>query len=155
MRIAPILAGMVFAASITVAIAAAQSEAKLVDGQPQRVVATICDGRAVEIPLDQRCVWVGASAGMVGAGIVYFASSGGNFGAAFLGALILGGLAAGWRTEWDDHFGKAGRNAQVSDTWLSGLVGGLLGAAAAAHLAKQQYEPYPRRLPPSELSDIV
>jgi hypothetical protein len=153
MRSTPILLGMFLAAGIMVGIAVSQSETKFVDGQPQRVVATMRDGQAVEIPLNQRCVWLGVSAGLVGAGIGYFASNGGNFGAAFLGGLILGGLAAGWRAEWDDHFGKAGKNAQVSDSWMSGLVGGLLGAAAAWHFPK--HERYPRRLPPSEPADAL
>jgi hypothetical protein len=154
MRIAPIIAGSVIAASLTLVLAASLAETKVVDGQPRDVVPLVRRGRVFERPFDTHCKWVSVPAAVAGAGIGYFASNGGSLGAAFLGALIFGGLSAGWRAEWEDHFGRPGKNAQVSDSWLNGLAGGLIGAAAAAHLAKHQ-QPYPRRLPPPELSDVV
>jgi MFS family permease len=154
MRITPVPLGMLIAASVTVGIAASQAETKMVDGRQQLVVASVNHGRVFEMPLARRFVWVGVPAGLLGAGIGYFASNGGSLGAAFLGALVLGGLSAGWRADWDDRFGPPGKHDRVSDSWLHGLVGGLIGAATAAHLAKHR-EGYPRRLPPSELSDLV
>lgn len=131
------LVGLVAAAAITLS----QAETKTVSGVPSRVVAGVNRGHAYETPLLKRLLWVGIPAGVVGAGIGYFATSSLHLGAAFLGALVFSVLAGSWRESWPEKYGRAGQNAKVSDTFLIGLAGGLFGAAGAARLSKKESAP--------------
>ncbi len=153
MRIPTAALGTLIGAGVVVAATVSQAETKMVHGQPHRVVASVNRGRAYETPLAKRCVWVGVPAGLVGGGIGYFVANGANLGAALLGALTLAAMSSSWRENWPERFGRAGENAQVTDRLLNGMVGGLLGAFAAAQLAKH-HPSYPQRLQPPEPADV-
>jgi hypothetical protein len=138
--------GLFLGLSVGVGITLLQSETKMVDGRLQRVVSSVRRGYVSEIPIVTRCLWVGIPAAVAGAGIGYFAASGANLGAVFLGAVLFAAMSAGWRENLPQKFGRAGENAKLSDSLLNGLVGGLLGAAASVHWRKQEEE-WKRRLP--------
>lgn len=140
---------MALAATAVVGVVLAKAETKMVDGRAQQIVSLVRRGRAFDAPVVNRCLWVGVPAGLVGGGIGYLAGGGVNLGVAFAGALVLGGMSAGWREDWDDRYGRAGANSQSVDTLLHGLVGGLMAAAAATALAKQHRE-YPQRIKPRD-----
>jgi hypothetical protein len=153
MRIATAVLGMLIGVGGAVGITLSQAETKMVHGEPRRVVASVTKGRVHETAIVTRCLWVGVPAGLVGAGIGYLAAAGGvNLGAAFVGALILSTASTSWRENWAERFGRAGENAQVSDAFLHGLVGGLFGAAAAAYWCKQHAR-LPERLQPPQHAD--
>ncbi len=149
MRIATTALGLFIGLGGAVGITLSQAETKTVQGQPRRVVASVNRSRVTESPVLKRCLWVGIPAALVGAGIGYLATSGVHLGAAFLGAFLFSALSASWRENWAEKFGRAGENAQVSDIFLHGLVGGLLAAAGAAYWTKQM-DRLPGRLPTPE-----
>jgi hypothetical protein len=152
MRIAAAALGMVIGVSCAVGITLSQAETKMVQGEPHQVVPTVSRHHAHESPLVKRCLWVGVPAGLLGAGIGYLATSGLNLGAAFVGAMILSAMSSTFREDWAEKFGRAGEYAQVSDMFLHALLGGLLGAVAAAYWWKEKGS-LPERLQPPESAD--
>ncbi len=152
MKIATAALGLIIGVSCGVGITLSQAETRMVDGEPHQVVASVNRSRAYETPIVKRCLWVGVPSGLVGAGIGYLATNSVNLGAAFVGALVMSTLSASSRENWAEKFGRAGENAQVSDMFLQGLVGALIGAAAAAYWCKQK-DTLPERLQPPESVD--
>lgn len=139
MRVAAAALGMMIGVGGGVGITLSQAETKMARGASRRVVPTVTRARVHEVDVVMRCLWVGVPGGLVGAGIGYVAAgSGVNLGAAFLGAMILSAASTSWREHWPERFGQAGVNAQVSDAFLHGLVGGLFGAAGAAYWRKER-----------------
>ena len=130
MKVKATVIGFLVGMSLVVGVSLLQSEVKIVDGRPERVVELVVRNRAYETPIVRRCLLVGVPAGLVGAGIGYFVAAGANLGAVFLGAVLLAAMSSGWRENWPKKFGRAGENAKLSDSLLHGLVGGLFGAAA-------------------------
>ena len=154
MKVSNTVIGMLIGLSAAVGITLSQAETMVVDGQSQSVVALVNRGRVYETPIVNRCLRVGIPAGLVGAGIAYQLARGANLGGVFIGALILGGMASGWREDWPEKFGRAGANAKGIETLLHGMVGGLLGAAASVHMRKH-HNSFPGRLQPPESDDAT
>jgi hypothetical protein len=151
MRVSATAIGFLFGLTGGVAIPLAQSEVMMVDGEPQRVVAFAKRGRVIEAPVVNRCLWVGLAAAVTGAGVGHFLSQGAHPGAAFLGAVLMASLSAGWRENLPKRYGQAGENTRTSDAFSHALIGALFAAAASVHWNKEGR--LPKRLKAEEPSE--
>ncbi len=149
---------MVIAAGAVVGVTLRHADTRVVDGVPRWVVPYVERDvdrdveRVVDVPLAARCLRIGVPAAVLGAGIGYFASSGGLLCAALVGALAIGTLAGSFPEAWPQNLGRAGENARRAESLVLGLIGALAGAAGVAKLAEHD-ERYPRRLPAPEPVD--